>query len=68
VKAWFKSFQKTDTEIENLPPKALKILTDRMACLHASKNNRAQDTGFIKFGSKVEGRIINIGDKLEHND
>jgi hypothetical protein len=39
-----------------------------MKCLHASKNNRAENTGFIKFGSKVEGRIINMGDELEHND
>jgi len=68
VKAWFKSFQKTDAEIESLPPKALKILNDRMKCLHTSKDNRAENTGFIKFSSKVEGRIINMGDKLEHND
>jgi hypothetical protein len=68
VKTWFKSFQKTDAEIEKLPPKALKILQDRIKCLHASQSDRDEDTGFIKFSSKVEGRIVNIGDKLEHND
>jgi len=48
--------------------RAMDIFKERLALAHTSLENRCAETGFIRIAPKVQGRILNIRDPIEHDD
>jgi hypothetical protein len=44
------------------------IFEKRLKMLNASTEERDPETGFIIINPKVEGRVVNIREKLTHED
>ena len=67
MKNFFKSFAKSDAEIEAMPQKARMIFEQRLSMLGASKEDRSED-GYIKITPTLKRRIVNVGDPVKHED
>mmetsp|Transcript_5008 Transcript_5008/g.7494 ORF Transcript_5008/g.7494 Transcript_5008/m.7494 type:complete len:321 (-) Transcript_5008:3-965(-) len=64
---FFRSFQKSDEDIAKLTGKAKQQFEDRMRLFNGNAKNR-DENGFIKFSVGTPGRIINLGEPIEHTD
>lgn len=67
MKNFFKSFAKSDAEIEAMSQKARTIFEQRLTMLGASRDVRSDD-GYIKIAPTLQRRIVNVGDPVKHED
>lgn len=66
---FLRNFARTPAEMERL--KATKfhpIFMRRLEMMNTTMDNKCSETGYINICPKVEGRVVNIGEPMTHND
>lgn len=56
------------SEFLKMPLKGQNKTLLRIEKLNTNLDNRCPQTGFIKINPKVEGRIINLAEPIQHAD
>lgn len=60
--------QMSKPEFEKMLDKDKNKTLTRLSLLNTDIDNRCADTGFVKIAPKEDGRIICLGDPIEHAD
>ena len=65
---WLKNFRKTNAEIDAMPEKAQDAFNKRLEIFKGSRDDRHAESNAIKITPSVDGRLENLGKKVEHDD